>query len=153
MPVSPNFIAYVLEQLAGLGALRSRRMFGGIGLYCDDLFFGLIDDDILYFKVDDSNREMYVSRGCQQFRPFPDDPNTVSMSYYRVPEDVIEDSDEARAWARKSIVIASAVAVAKSVKKTKKNKTANLKAKTSRRSSVTVKKGAKKKRTASPRSR
>src|SRR5687767_12005974 len=102
MPVSPNFLDYVLDQLSGLGAVRSRRMFGGIGLYCDELFFALIDDDIVYFKVDDSNREDYSARGCEAFRPFPDDPNTVSMNYFRVPSDVLEDVDELKIWARKS---------------------------------------------------
>jgi len=142
MPVSPNFLSYVIDQLRSLGAVRSRRMFGGIGLYCDDLFFGLIDDDILYFKVDDSNRELYVSRGCEQFRPFPDDPNTVSMNYYRVPEDVLEDADEVRAWARKSIVIAGAAAAAKSANKQTKKKKKSIEA-----ARTTTSKTASKKRT------
>jgi DNA transformation protein and related proteins len=120
MAVSANFLSYVIDQLRGLGALRTRRMFGGIGLYCDELFFGLIDDDVVYFKVDDSNRTDYTSRGSKAFRPIADDPNAVSMSYFNVPEDILEDSDEARRWARKSVVIAAASAAAKAAKKKKK---------------------------------
>ena len=120
MAVSPNFLSYVIDQLRGLGTLRTRRMFGGIGLYCDECFFGLIDDDVVYFKVDDSNRAEYTRRGSKAFRPLADDPNAVSMSYFNVPEDVLEDSDEVRCWARKSVAIAAAAAVIKAAKKNKK---------------------------------
>jgi DNA transformation protein len=50
MPVSKNFIAYVLEQLTRIGGMESRRMFGGVGLYAGGLFFGLLDDDTLYLR-------------------------------------------------------------------------------------------------------
>jgi DNA transformation protein and related proteins len=120
MSVSTNYLAFVIDQLRGVGAVRSRRMFGGIGLYCDELFFGLIDADVVYFKVDDSNRDDYTSRGCEAFRPFADDPNAVSMNYFRVPEDVLEDSDAVCAWARKSVRIAAAAAAAKVLRKPKK---------------------------------
>ena len=46
-------------------------MFGGLGLYSGEWFFALIDDDVLFFKVDDANREDYVSRGMKAFMPFP----------------------------------------------------------------------------------
>ena len=62
-------------------------MFGGAGLYHDGLFFGLIDDDALYLKVDDSNRIDFEARGKGPFRPFPDRPEAV-MNYYEVPGEV-----------------------------------------------------------------
>lgn len=62
MPTSSDFLAYVLDQVAGLGGVTSRRMFGGAGLYCEDFVFGLIADDVLYLRVDDSNREDYTAR-------------------------------------------------------------------------------------------
>jgi DNA transformation protein len=117
MPVSPNFRDFVLDQLSGLD-VRARRMFGGIGLYGGELFFGVIDDDVVYFKVDDSNRADYTTRGCEPFRPYGDD--TVSMSYFRVPSDVLEDIDEIKMWARKAISVA---ANAKTQPKKKKNQT------------------------------
>jgi DNA transformation protein and related proteins len=120
MSVSANYVSYVVDQLSRVGAIRSRRMFGGIGLYCDDLFFGLIDDDVVYLKVDDSNRDDYTSRGCEAFRPFADDPNAVTMSYHRVPEEVLEDADNLRIWARKSVSIAAAAASVKAARKARK---------------------------------
>jgi len=107
MAVSPDYLQYVLEQLGGLARVTSRRMFGGIGLYCDGVFFGLIDDDTLFFKVDDTNRPDYVARGMAPFRPFRDRPDQ-SMSYFEVPADALEDRDELTAWARKSVTAAAA---------------------------------------------
>jgi DNA transformation protein len=102
MAVTDDYLQYVLEQLAGLGHVAPRRMFGAVGLYHEERFFGLISGDTLYFRVDDSNRSDYVSRGMGRFRPFPDKPYW-SMTYYEVPADTLEDADECMAWARKSL--------------------------------------------------
>src|SRR5262245_56157619 len=107
MPVQPQYLEYVLEQLAALGALRSNRMFGGVGLYSDALFFGLIDDDTLYFKTDESNIAGYHARKMPRFMPFPDRPEAV-LGYHQVPADVIEDAEVLVEWARKSVAVALA---------------------------------------------
>lgn len=78
-------------------------MFGGIGIYSDALFFALIDDDVLFFKVDDANRDDYVSRGMKAFMPFPGQP---SLGYFQVPADVIEEAEELTRWARRSVEVA-----------------------------------------------
>jgi DNA transformation protein len=105
MAVQPTYLEYVLEQLAALPALRSNRMFGGIGLYSDGVFFGLIDDDTLFFKTNDSNIAPYRERNMPRFMPFPDRPEA-AMGYYQVPADIIEDSESLTAWARKSVAVA-----------------------------------------------
>ena len=71
MTVSSDYLAYILDQLRPFGHVVARRMFGGVGLYTDGFFFGIIDDTV-YFKVDDSNRMDYEARGCRKF--------TVSLS-------------------------------------------------------------------------
>lgn len=109
MPVSADYLNYVLEQLAGLAGVSSRRMFGGVGLYCDELFFGLIDNDVLYLRVNDDNRPEYTARGMPQFRPYADRPQ-LSMSYYEVPADVLEDAPQLVEWARRSVGAALAAA-------------------------------------------
>jgi DNA transformation protein len=106
MPVTPAYRDYVLEQLARTGRVTSRRMFGALGLYCDDRFFGIIDDDTLYLKVGDETRPEYEARGMQPFRPYEDKP-VVSMSYYTVPADILDDAEELVQWARRSVAIAS----------------------------------------------
>jgi DNA transformation protein and related proteins len=79
-------------------------MFGGLGIYSGELFFALVDDDVLYFKVDDSNRSDFVGRGMQPFRPYGDQGEV--MRYYQVPEDLLEDVDALGAWAASSIDVA-----------------------------------------------
>ena len=112
MPVSSDFLAYVIEQFASFTKVTSRRMFGGVGLYADGFFFALIDNDTLYLKVGDSNRADYIARGCNAFRPFADDP-TYSMSYFELPADVLEDPELLREWTRRSVEVAASAAAAK----------------------------------------
>ncbi len=107
MAVGDDFRDFVLEQLATAGQVTARSMFGGIGLYLDGLFFALIDDDTLYFKVDDSTRARYEKAGSKPFCPFPDRPDQ-AMGYWQVPAEVLEDSEELARWARESMGIALA---------------------------------------------
>lgn len=79
-------------------------MFGGVGIYAGDLFFALIADDTLYFKVDDSNRSAYVERGLNPFRPYGESGEV--MQYYEIPEDLLEDPDALRPWAEQAIAVA-----------------------------------------------
>jgi DNA transformation protein len=116
--VSRDYLDYVVDQLASF-AVVTRRMFGAVGLYSQELFFGLIDDDTLYLKVDDTNRADYTSRACEPFRPFED---VTSTSYFRVPPDVLEDADELARWARKSLHVAAAAAAAKPARRTRTRK-------------------------------
>jgi DNA transformation protein len=101
MRVTDGFRAFVLEQLAGVTSVRARSMFGGVGLYAGDLFFGLIAADTLYLKVDDGNRGRYEAAGMAPFRPYPD--RAMAMPYYQVPAGVLEDGDALAAWARASV--------------------------------------------------
>ena len=99
--VTAEFGDFVLDQLARVPQLRSRRMFGGLGLYSGDAFFGILAADELFFKVDDSNRSAYQAAGSEPFRPVANRP--VSMSYWRVPLEVLEDQGELATWALAAI--------------------------------------------------
>jgi DNA transformation protein len=106
MASSAEYLSYVIGQLSMLHGVSARRMFGGFGLYCEDRFFGLISGDVLYFRVADGNRADYEARGMGQFRPFAGRPQ-VSMSYFEVPADVLEDVEECAQWARRSVAAAT----------------------------------------------
>ena len=121
MPVSADYLTYVLDQFAHFTKVTSRRMFGGAGLYADGLFFALLAEDTLYFKVDDSNRDDYVRRGSRAFQPFKDDP-TYSMSYFQLPEEVLEDPDELQRWTRRALAVAVSAAAAKAQRSRAANK-------------------------------
>jgi DNA transformation protein len=99
--VTPGFREYVLDQLSDLGSLAARSMFGGVGLYCDGLFFAIIARDVLYLKTDDVNRPAFVRAGMKPFKPYPDRPAT--MQYYRVPLGVLENAPELVKWARGAV--------------------------------------------------
>lgn len=113
MTISSDYAAYVVDQLSQSLKVTSRRMFGGLGVYSEGLFFALIWADVLYFKVDDSNRADYTARGCAPFQPPVRDEIVYSMSYFAVPPEVLEDPDDLASWARKSIAVARASAVQK----------------------------------------
>jgi DNA transformation protein len=111
MRVTDSFRDFVLDQLTGIPGLRERGMFGGVGLYADEAFFGILAADVLYFKVDDTNRWEYEAAGSSPFQPYPD--REASMSYYEVPLAVLEDAATLCRWADR------AVAVARSASRTK----------------------------------
>jgi DNA transformation protein len=90
----------VLDQLDTLD-VRPRSMFGGIGLYSGETFFGIVAADTLYLKVDDTNRGMFEQAGMPPFRPFANRPD--SMKYYAVPLAVLESAAELERWARAAI--------------------------------------------------
>ena len=104
MRVTEGFKAFVLEQLAQVDGLYARAMFGGVGLYAEDIFFGIVAADTLYFKVDDSNRKPYEAAGMPVFKPYAD--RQMTMPYYQVPLRVIEDVDALATWANASIRVA-----------------------------------------------
>ncbi len=79
-------------------------MFGGVGIYSGDIFFALIADDTVYFKVDASTIPDFQARGMDPFRPFGDEGGT--MKYYQLPEDILEDPDTLRSWAEKAVAVA-----------------------------------------------
>lgn len=102
MPVSASFRTFVLEQLGRVTPnVRARNMFGGVGIYGNDRFFALMDDDFLYFKVDDTNRPDFEALGMRPFQP--GGPDGEVMQYYQVPEEVLEDIEELRGWVAKAL--------------------------------------------------
>ncbi|MGH7627836.1 MAG: TfoX/Sxy family protein [Gemmatimonadales bacterium] len=106
MSLSPSFRTFVLEQLSRvLPGIRARSMFGGVGIYSGELFFALIEDDTLYFKVDDSTRGDFQARGMAAFRPGGADGEV--MQYYEVPADLLEEADVLRAWAERAVAVAA----------------------------------------------
>lgn len=97
--MSPEFRDHVLDLLSPLGPVAARRMFGGGGLFLDGTMFCLIADDVLYMKVDEVNRGDFGAAGMPPFE-YERGGKSIAMSYFEVPPDVMEDSDQLVAWAR-----------------------------------------------------
>ena len=104
MAVSDSYRDFVLEQLGRVMPVTGKSMFGGVGLYANSLFFALIAEDCLYFKVDDATRSDFERLGMEPFRPFAEDS---AMGYYEVPVDVVEDPVQLAPWMRRATNVAA----------------------------------------------
>jgi len=98
------FVDFVMDQLKDLGAVRSRSMFGGFGLYRGDVFFAIVYEGGLYFKTDASSAPRYRREGMKAFRPRP---GQVLKTYYQVPVDVLENDARLVEWARDAVLAAA----------------------------------------------
>ena len=94
-----EFVEYLAEVFQDFGAIRSRRMFGGYGIYHDDLMFGLVADDVLYLKVDSESVRRFEDKGLEPFE-YVKNGKRMKMSYHMAPESIFDDSDVAREWAQ-----------------------------------------------------
>lgn len=98
MASDPAFSDDVTARLTPLGPVRARRMFGGFGIFVDDLMFGLIARDRLYLKVDDGNRPSFEAAGSRPFT-YEGKSKPVEMSYWLVPDAVFDDPAVLIDWA------------------------------------------------------
>lgn len=114
------FVAHVLDLLGPLGDVRARRMFGGHGIYRDDLMFGLVADDVLYLKVDDENRGDFEARGLGPFE-YAKQGRTQHIAYHQAPEDALEDAEMLIAWSRRAWEAAVRAAAKKSARRRAEN--------------------------------
>jgi DNA transformation protein len=110
MVASDGFAECLREQLAPLGRVTMRRMFGKTGVFCDRLMFGMVTDDTLYFRVDDDNREAF--KEAESFPPLNYDKKgrTIDLSFWRAPERLLDEPDELVTWARAALAAARRVA-------------------------------------------
>jgi DNA transformation protein len=94
-----GFPDFVVEQMAGLGGVEARRMFGGWGVFRAGLMFGLIANEMLYFKTDDLNVGRFQARGLGPFT-YTAKGQSKSLRYYEAPPEVFDDSQAMVEWAR-----------------------------------------------------
>ncbi len=99
-----SFCEYVVNELMReIPGVTSRAMFGGYGLYKDGKIFGMIANDILYFKVNDTNKADYERLGSQPFT-YENKGKKYAMSYWEVPQEIQDEPETLAAWAQKSLV-------------------------------------------------
>ncbi len=95
-----SFKEYVLDQLASLGNVSARRMFGAHGLYKGGAFFGIIWKGALFLKTNETSRKAFTERGMKPFRP---SAKQTLKNYYEVPAEILDDNDSLCAWARTAL--------------------------------------------------
>src|SRR6266700_1281337 len=110
MVASHDFAEFLREQLAPLGRVTMRRMFGKTGVFCDGLMLGMVRDDALYFRVDDDNREIF--REAEAFPPlnYEKGGSAIDLAFWRAPERLFDEPDAFIAWARAALAAARRVA-------------------------------------------
>jgi len=102
MAISDDYLEYLKELLEWLPQLRAKRMFGGAGLYSEEMFFAIADDAGLYLKADGQSVDFYKKGGGEQFT-YESKGKVGKMNFWSVPADVLEDPDELRRWVRVSL--------------------------------------------------
>jgi len=110
MVASDSFAEFLREQLAPLGRVTMRRMFGKTGVFCDGVMLGMVTDNTLYFRVDDQNRAVF--KEAESFPPlnYRKKGSTIDLAFWRAPERLFDEPDEFVAWARAALAAARRVA-------------------------------------------
>ena len=110
MVASDSFAEFLREQLAPLGRVTMRRMFGKTGVFCNGLMFGMVTNDTLYFRVDDHNRAVFKEAESVPPLNYEKKGRTIDLSFWRAPERLFDEPDELVTWARAAVAAASRVA-------------------------------------------
>lgn len=106
MAVTSEYRDFLADLLAPLGHVEVKRMFSGAGLFYRGLMFALVMEDAVYFKVDDDNLPGFEAAGMTAFGYDRKAGRRHLKSYYRVPDEVIENEDDALEWARAAVDVA-----------------------------------------------
>jgi DNA transformation protein and related proteins len=94
MSGNSEFKEYIIgDALAEIDGVTARAMFGGYGLYKDGIIFGIIADDELFLKVDDTNKEEYEAFDSSPFTYERGNHKKTTMSYWRIPEEILENRE------------------------------------------------------------
>ncbi|HMV42630.1 MAG TPA: TfoX/Sxy family protein [Leptospiraceae bacterium] len=118
-----SFLDFALERLSIAGQVTAKPMFGGHGIYLEDLIIGMVVESTLYLKVDDSNIKDYIQAGVKPFSYEAKNGKPISMSYWCLPADILESNEDLPKWLNK------AVEAARASKKNKTKKHARVKSK------------------------
>ena len=123
--MADSFHDFVKELFAGLGPISVKRMFGGAGVYCDGLMFGLLADDVIHIKANDE--ALKAALRAEGSGPFvwtpqngPRKGEQIDLGYWRLPEAALDDPELAVAWGRKALALARAKAATRKTPKKKR---------------------------------
>lgn len=101
-PALPPYVAHCLELLAPLGLPRANRMFGAHGLYLDELFVGIVSDELLYLKVDAVSQPRFEVAGSTPFQ-YTARGERRSLGFWRAPDEALETPAAMAPWAQLAV--------------------------------------------------
>lgn len=89
-----------------LGKIKSRSMFGGFGVFCDDAMFALVVNNSLHLRAGKESEIEFIKMGMTPYtytkRNFP-----VNTKYYVIPDFWWEQPNVLMNYAKQALLIAS----------------------------------------------
>ena len=120
MVASHTFADFLREQLAPLGRISMRRMFGKTGVFCDGVMLGMVADDTFYLRVDAQNRTTFAEAATTPPLNYAKQGRTIDLAFWRMPDRLFDDADELVTWARAALAAAQRVAAERGHSKPKR---------------------------------
>ena len=121
MPQSAAIVEFATELFSGLGQVETRRMFGVVALYARGVIFGLVDDDVIFVKVDEPLKADLAALGARAWvythGKTPKARGADDAGYWSLPDAALDDPDEACAWGLRALAVAEAAKAAKPARK------------------------------------
>lgn len=116
MPISDGFLAHILELVSEAGPITARRMFGGAGLFAGELMVGLVIDDTLYLKADETTRPLFEAESSRPFT-YTAKGRQIVVSHWQAPDRLYDDPSAMTDWVRAAIEAARRAEVRKPAKR------------------------------------
>lgn len=110
MVASSAFSEFLREELAPLRDVTTRRKFGKSGVFCDGVMLGMVAENTLYLRVDDENRQTLREAESFPSLHYEKRGHTIDLSFWRVPDRLMDDPAELVTWARSALAAAHRVA-------------------------------------------
>ena len=89
---SDEFLDYVIDILSPLYQVKTRKLFGGYGLYINGKIFALIAQQELYFKAHNKATEFFIKFNSEPFS-YKKRGKIIKMSYWKVPAEILENPE------------------------------------------------------------
>lgn len=113
MVASDSFAEFLRDQLAPLGCITMRRMFGKTGVFCNGLMLGMVADDTLYVRCDDQSRAELLEVESASPLSYEKQGRTIDLAFWRVPDPLLDEPEALVRSAHAALAVARRVAAAK----------------------------------------
>ena len=109
MKVKNAFHEFVMGDLFGnIPGVTSRAMFGGWGIYQHGIIFAIIVEGTLYLKAHEESRADFERYHMKPFTYYSPKGKKTTMSYWELPEEIMEDREELVRWVHRAVQISKA---------------------------------------------
>ena len=109
MAVDERDLSEFAQQMAPLGPVRYKKMFGGAGFWIGEHMFAIYAEGSFMFRADAVNAPQFTARGIGPWEPGmmkPRNGRVVSMPYYAIPDEVMSDPQLLLQWGQEAAAAA-----------------------------------------------